>query len=175
MYVCVCVFGIIVLKIVVERWFWESKMLFGSLVELHAWLHSYLCFSLLEKLFLSNLDSFSTPPRHLAFLLRSSADFLSQSRHLSTTRWIDRELSYLLDSFLTPLDRSRTSCMHCFSHVLHLSFLLSSIASCFFTFMHFYGFFVPLRWSFLASCILCQSWQKGGEIVETQGEKYMPL
>ena len=36
-------------------------MLFGSLVELHAWLHSYLCFSLLEKLFLSNLDSFSTP------------------------------------------------------------------------------------------------------------------
>ena len=41
-------------------------MLIGSLVELHAWLHSYLCFSLLEKLFLSNLDSFSTPPRHMA-------------------------------------------------------------------------------------------------------------
>ena len=40
-------------------------MLFGSLVELHACLHSYLCFSLLEKLFLSNLDSFSTPHRHL--------------------------------------------------------------------------------------------------------------
>ena len=36
-------------------------MLIGSLVELHAWLHSYLCFSFLEKLFLSNLDSFSTP------------------------------------------------------------------------------------------------------------------
>ena len=57
--VCVCVFGIFVLKIVVERWFWEFKMLIGSLVELHAWLHSYLCFSLLEKLF-------STPPWHLA-------------------------------------------------------------------------------------------------------------
>ena len=41
-------------------------MLIGSLVELHAWLHSYLCFSCLEKLFLSNLDSFSTLPRHLA-------------------------------------------------------------------------------------------------------------
>ena len=67
--------------------------------------------------------------------------------------------------------------MHCFSHVLHPSFILSSIASCFITFMHFYGFFVPpwssliifmsLGWSFLASCTLCQSWQKGGEIVET--------
>ena len=45
------------LKIVVKRCFWEFKMLFGSLVVLHAWLHSYLCFSLLEKLFLSNLDT----------------------------------------------------------------------------------------------------------------------
>ena len=42
-------------------------MLNGSLVELHAWLHSYLCFSLLEKRFLSNLDTSSIPPRHLAF------------------------------------------------------------------------------------------------------------
>ena len=64
--VYVCVFGIYVLKIVVERWFWELKMLIGSLVELHAWLHSYLCFSLLKKLFLSNLDTFSTPSQHLA-------------------------------------------------------------------------------------------------------------
>ena len=62
---CVCL-GSMCLKIVVERWFWEFKMLIGSLVELHAWLHSYMCFSLLEKLFLSNLDSFLTPPRHLA-------------------------------------------------------------------------------------------------------------
>ena len=61
MCVCVCVFGIYVLKIVVERWFWGFIMLIGSLVELHVWLHSYLCFSPLEKLFLSNLDSFSTP------------------------------------------------------------------------------------------------------------------
>ena len=33
--------------------------------------------------------------------------------------------------------------MHCFSHVLHLYFILSSIASCFITFMHLYGFLVP--------------------------------
>ena len=66
--------------------------------------------------------------------------------------------------------------MHCFSHVLHLFVILSSIASYFITFMHFYGFLVPpwssliifmfLEWSFLASCTLCQSWQKWGEIVE---------
>ena len=45
--------------------------------------------------------------------------------------------------------------------------------------MHFYGFFVPpwssliififLGWSVLASCTLCQSWQKEGEIVEICG------
>ena len=64
----------------------------------------------------------------------------------------------------------------CFSHVLHPSIILSSVASCFITFMYLYGFFVPpwsfliifmsLRWSFLTSCTLCQSWQKGGEFVE---------
>ena len=57
---CVCVLGSMCLKIVVERCFWEFKMLIGSLVVLHAWLHSYLCFSFLEKLFLSNLDNSST-------------------------------------------------------------------------------------------------------------------
>ena len=45
---------------IVERCFWEFKMMFGFLVELHVWLHSYLCFSLLEKLFLNNLDTSST-------------------------------------------------------------------------------------------------------------------
>ena len=35
--------------------------MFGSLVELHAWLHSYLCISLLEKLFLSSLNTSTTP------------------------------------------------------------------------------------------------------------------
>ena len=41
-------------------------MLFGSLVELHVLLHSYLCFSLLEKLILSYLNTSSIPPQHLA-------------------------------------------------------------------------------------------------------------
>ena len=36
-------------------------MLNGLLVELHASLHSYLCFSLLEKLFLGYLGTSSTP------------------------------------------------------------------------------------------------------------------
>ena len=56
-------------------------MLFGSLVELHALLHSYLYFFLLEKLFLCNLDTSSTLPRHLAicqalklFLIAISTD-----------------------------------------------------------------------------------------------------
>ena len=71
---------------------------------------------------------------------------------------------------------SRSSCMHYFSHVLQLSFILSSIETCFITFMHLYGFLVPpwssliifmfLGWSFIVSYTLCQSWQKGGEIVE---------
>ena len=39
----------------------------GSLVELHTWLHSYLCFSLLEKCFFKHLNTFSIPPRHPAF------------------------------------------------------------------------------------------------------------
>ena len=58
--------GSMCLKIVVERWFWKFKMLFGSLVELHALLHSYLCFSLLEKLILFYLDTSSIPSQHLA-------------------------------------------------------------------------------------------------------------
>ena len=80
MYVCVFL-GSLCLKIVVERWFWKIKMLFGSLIEVHAWLHSYLCFSLLKKLILSYLNTSSTPSRHLAicralklFLIAISTD-----------------------------------------------------------------------------------------------------
>ena len=82
----------------------------------------------------------------------------------------------LLDSISALLNPLRFSCMHCFSYVLHLSFILLSIASCFIIFMHLYGFFVPpwssliiftfLEWSFLASYTPCQLWQKGGEILE---------
>ena len=66
------------------------------------------------------------------------------------------------------LDLSRSSCMHYFSHVLHLSFILLSITSYFITFIHLYGFLVPpwssliifmfLGWNFIASCTLCQLW-----------------
>ena len=97
MCVYVCVFGIHMLKIVVERWFWESKMMIASLIELHNWLYSCLCFSLLEKLFLSNLDSSLTPSLSVELL----SYFLSQSRHLSIARWINQESSWPFDSFST--------------------------------------------------------------------------
>ena len=67
----------------------------------------------------------------------------SSNRNLDnflTARWIYRETFCPLDSFSihrgwldsisTPLDWLRSSCMHCFSHVLHLSIILSSIAPC---------------------------------------------
>ena len=88
----------IIFKIVVERCFWEFKMLFGSLVELHAWLHSYLCFSLLEKLFLSNLNSSSTPLNTWLIYRAHLFFFSSQSRYLSIARWIDQETSCPFDT-----------------------------------------------------------------------------
>ena len=94
--VCVCV-GSMCLKISVERWFWELKMLIGSLVELHAWLHSYLCFSFLEKLFLSNLDTSST----LGYLSSFSTSSYHNLDSFSTTRWIDRQNFWTLYSFST--------------------------------------------------------------------------
>ena len=74
-------------------------MLIGSLVELYVGLHSYLCFSHLEKLF---WKAGSTPPQYLAIYWASQAFFLTQSRHLFDTWWIDRESSCLLDSSSTP-------------------------------------------------------------------------
>ena len=106
-------------------------MLIRSLVELHAWLHSYLCFSLIEKLFLSNLDNSST----LNLSIELLNCFLSQSRHLLTARWINWESSWSLDSF------SITS-----------RFVeIRSIAS-----QHLFD-----TWLFveLLSCFLSQSWQ----------------
>ena len=74
-------------------------VLIGSLVELYVGLHSYLCFSHLEKLF---WKAGSTPPRYLAICRASQAFFLTKSRHLLDTWWINRESSCLLDSSLTP-------------------------------------------------------------------------
>ena len=101
------------LKIVVERWFWESKILIGSLVELHAWLHSYLFFFLLEKLFLSNLNSSSIPSLSVELL----SCFLLQSRHLSIAEFVE---DFLLDTLLyTCLDTSRHLYLLRFTDLLH--------------------------------------------------------
>ena len=72
-------------------------MLIGSLVELHAWLHSYLCFSFLEKLFLSNLDTSLTP----GYLSSFSTSFYHNLDSFSTTRWIDFQNFWTLYSFST--------------------------------------------------------------------------
>ena len=74
-------------------------MLIGSLVELYVGLHSYLCFSPLEKLF---WKTGSTPPRYLAICRASQAFFLMQSWHLLDTWWIDWESFCILDSSSTP-------------------------------------------------------------------------
>ena len=50
----------------------------------------------------SCLDTSLTPPRYLAICRASQAFFLTQSRHLLDTQWIDRESSCLLDSSSTP-------------------------------------------------------------------------
>ena len=84
--VCVCVcFGIKMLNIFffVERWFWEFKMLFGSLVELHVWLQSCLCFSLLWKTFFKQSRQLLNTSRHLAYLSSSSVAF---NRNLDTSQ-----------------------------------------------------------------------------------------
>ena len=54
------------LKIAVERWFWEVHMVFGSLVVLRVWLHSCLYFSLLEKVFSKSLLDTSSTPGYLS-------------------------------------------------------------------------------------------------------------
>ena len=48
------------------------------------------------------LKSSSTPPRYLTICRASQAFFLTQSRHLLDTWWINRESSCLLDSSSTP-------------------------------------------------------------------------
>ena len=83
------------LKIFVERCFWELKMLFGSLVKLHTWLHSCLCFSPLEKLFLKSWLDTSSIDSYLSSFL---SFFLSQSWQHLDTWWIDWESFWPLDS-----------------------------------------------------------------------------
>ena len=81
------VFKIHVLKFFFERWFWELNMLIGLLVELHVGLHSCLCFSHLENLF---LKASSTPPRYLLDTLLFVE--LLQLFLITFPRWLPRYL-----------------------------------------------------------------------------------
>ena len=97
---CVCVFW----RSLYSKFLnWETILrdycVIGSLVELYVGLHLCLCFSPLEKLF---WKAGFTPPRYLFICQASQAFFLSQSRQLLDTWWIDWECSYLLDSFSIP-------------------------------------------------------------------------
>ena len=96
---CVCFWDPCALKFFVESYSWELKMLFGSLVELHTWLHSCMCFSPLKKLFLKSwLDTSSIASYLLSFL----NFFLLQSWQHLNTWWIDWESFWPLDSSSTP-------------------------------------------------------------------------
>ena len=157
------------------------------------WVAWFMHSSLWVFPFLKNLFSLSsTAPRHIldrypfywAFFLwsRQILDPLKKIFELtvcSIDSWqiLDpsRFLGFLSIAAWQLLDLLRPYCMHCFSHVLYLSIILSSIASCFVAFMHLYEFLVPpwssliiymfLEWSFITSYTLCQSWQKGRENV----------
>ena len=98
---CVCVFW----RSLCSKFLnWETILrdifvFIGSLVELYVGLHSYLFFSPLEKLF---WKAGLTLPRYFAIYRASQAFFLTQSRHLLDTWWIDQESSCLVDSSSTP-------------------------------------------------------------------------
>ena len=166
---CVC-FGSISLTFFLLRDYFKSLKCCLDL-----WLSSmfdciHVCvFLFFEKLFLSNLNSYWTPLDSCDIYRALSTSFY----RILDSFLIHRETFWMLDSF--SIHQDPLSCI-IFSHVLHLSFILSFIASLFITFMHLYGFLMPpwssliififIGWSFLTSCTLCQSWQKGGEIVE---------
>ena len=101
-------------------------MVFGSLVELHAWLHSCLCFSLLEKLI---LKVSSTPPWHLA-IYRASKLFLIV---ISTPGGSIEKVPIPLIASRHLVDRlSLITCVWCFctstlARHLYLSMAMSSI------------------------------------------------
>ena len=104
-------------------------MIFGSLVELHNGLHLCLCFSLLEKLL---LKASSTPPQYLAVCRAFLSFFVSQSRQLLDTWWIDQESSCLLDSFSTASGQIEFLFLHlmgCSSTPLRYLYLSKTISS----------------------------------------------
>ena len=140
---CMFVFGSMCLKLLLRDHFERLIWCFGSLVELHAWLHSCLCFSLLEKLFLKaistpsylssfqdfsyrNLDTSSTPggsiKPHLLCLMFLYLDTFS------TPVSID---SQILDTLLNTSQHlhlsSFTEVLYILPHVIRTSFLSISL------------------------------------------------
>ena len=84
----------------IERLFWEIFVLIGSLVELYVGLHSYLCFSHLEKLFWKSwLDTSSIP----CYLSSFSSIFLN-AISTSPRYLVDRSRKLLPPRYL--VDRS---------------------------------------------------------------------
>ena len=97
---CVCVLEILVLKIFcIERLFWDFFVCW-----LDHWLNCMLdCIHVC--VFYISKNCFEKLARHLLNTLLSVEllkPFLTQSRHLLDTWWIDRESSCLLDSSSTP-------------------------------------------------------------------------
>ena len=151
-----------------------------------------ICFSLLEKALFFKLDSSSTHPRQISFLsslflvistyplqlldpLRKISelsvcliDILSiepsscdlnissiDSRSIEENFWA----FYLLDRFSTnprSIEVSGFSLDSILFHYIHAFIWIPCAPLIIFLF---------LGWSFIASCTLCQSWQKGGEKV----------
>ena len=85
----------------------------------------HICVFHISKTILKSwLNTSSTPHRYLAICWVSQAFFLTQSRHLLDTWWIDQESSCLLDSSSTPggsielLFLDRISCFSILSRYL---------------------------------------------------------
>ena len=185
--VCVRVFGIYVLKILLRNIFESLKYC------LDPWLSCmldciHICvFPLLKNCFKAT----STDPRHLSIpglSVELFSCFLSQSRHLLIARSIDRATFCPLDrcsiagqsikvGFCSIVSRHLSIHWDFFLHALFFtcfaSFCYLVVHSILFHYIHAFLWFpcapliifMFLRWSFLTSCTLCQSWQKGGEYV----------
>ena len=166
----------------VVRCFWEVK----NVVWILGWVACLIAFISVffpswKTIFKQSRQLFntSTTPGYLSSFSTSSYRNLNS---FSTARWIDWDFFWILDSFSTasihrdwlnsistPFDQSKSSCMHCFSHVLHLSFILPSI-NILFHYIHAFLWilcapliiFIFLKWSVLASCTFVNH-EKNGE------------
>ena len=118
------------------------------------WVAWFMHSSLWVFPFLKNLFSLSsTAPRHIldrypfywAFFLWSQ-QILDPLKKIFELTVCSIDSWQILDPsrFLGFLSIAARQLLYLLSHVLHLSIILSSIASCFIAFMHLYGFLGPL-------------------------------